>query len=303
MVTLFFLPIFLVKQEDKEIKNQKITEIRLLRTETGEIETMDLDEYVMGVLIGEMPVTYEMEALKAQAVVARTYALHKMQFAAESHEKADMCDNVQHCQAYRTKDYAFASWDDAEEQERWKKVQTAVLETQDEVITYQGEVINAFFHSHSGGKTEDIVNLWGHEAIPYLKSVEGNEIEPRIETITLTKEELDQKMKEQYANYQGLEMENWQDFIRVLEINSSGRVAKLQIANQIVEGTEARSLFGLRSTMFTVAIDGETITFQTSGYGHGVGMSQVGANGMALQGATYREIIQHYYQNVEIEKR
>ena len=117
IITLFFLPVLWVKPYSipKQEVIEKTTEIRLLQSETGEIVTIDLEEYIMGVLIGEMPVTYELEALKAQAVVARTYTLNKMINSPNSHEGADMCDNIQHCQAYKTKDYALSCWDDNKE--------------------------------------------------------------------------------------------------------------------------------------------------------------------------------------------
>ena len=163
--------------------NECDIKIRLLLSEKNEIVEMSLDEYIMGVLIGEMPVSYELEALKAQAVVARTYTLNKIINEKSSHENADMCDDINHCQAYKTKEYALSCWDDEFELEKWNKIRKAVLDTKNEVITYNNELINAFFHANSGGKTEDSLNLWGKENIPYLKSVEGNEVDIRIEKV------------------------------------------------------------------------------------------------------------------------
>lgn len=243
-----------------------------------------------------------------------------------------MCDDINHCQAYKTKEYALSCWDDKEENEKWNKIKRAVLETQNEVITYQGNLINAFFHAHSGGKTEDICNIWGHEDLPYLKSVDGMESEEKKEEKTFTWEEVNQILQEKYIEYQKLESyssgivtndfiaetnqeetENQlnedktsgnqmeEEKIKVLERNSSDRIAKLQISNLVLEGTEVRILFGLRSTKMEIIQDAEKVTFQTDGYGHGVGLSQEGANSMALQGANYQEIIKHYYTGVEIE--
>ena len=229
-----------------------------------------------------------------------------------------MCDDINHCQAYKTKEYALSCWDDKEENEKWSKIKRAVLETQNEVITYQGNLINAFFHAHSGGKTEDICNIWGHESLPYLKSVDGLEKEEKKEEKTFTWEEIDKILQEKYIEYKKLDeffssivandtrVESGSQFenerIKILEYNSSDRVAKLQISNLVLEGTEVRNLFGLRSTKMKIYQDVEKVTFQTDGYGHGVGLSQEGANSMAFQGANYQEIIKHYYTGVEIEK-
>lgn len=321
IIVVFFLPVLWVKPFPKPKQEiiEKNNKVRLLQTETGEIITIDLEEYIMGVLIGEMPVTYELEALKAQAVVARTYTLNKMINSPNSHEGADMCDNIQHCQAYKTKDYALSCWDDNKENEKWNKIKMAVLETKNQVITYQGELINAFFHAHSGGKTEDSVNIWGRENIPYLKSVEGFENRELIEQVTMEISQLDKIVKEKILNYKKLVEENEErkveapvnlenieklkEQIKILEKNSSGRVEKMQISNLILEGTEVRNLFNLRSTFFDVTIENEKIIFQTNGYGHGVGLSQEGANSMALQGVNYKDIILHYYTGVKIEEK
>lgn len=320
IIVVFFLPVLWVKPVPKPKQEivEKNTKIRLLQSETGEIVTIDLEEYIMGVLIGEMPVTYELEALKAQAVVARTYTLNKIINESDSHVGADMCDSIEHCQAYKTREYALSCWDDNEENEKWNKIKTAVLETKNQVITYQGELINAFFHAHSGGKTEDSMNIWGRENIPYLKSVEGFENRELIEKVTLEISELDKTLKENNLNYKSLlELNNisWQqevlkpenmeflkEQIKILEKNSSGRVSKMQISNLILEGTEIRNLFGLRSAFFDVIIEDGKLTFETSGYGHGVGLSQEGANSMALLGIDYKEIISHYYTGAKIEE-
>ena len=320
IIVVFFLPVLWVKPFPKPKQEiiEKNNKVRLLQSETGEIITIELEEYIMGVLIGEMPVTYELEALKAQAVVARTYTLNKMINSPNSHEGADMCDSIEHCQAYKTKEYALSCWDNNEENEKWNKIKTAVLETKNQVITYQGELINAFFHAHSGGKTEDSMNIWGRENIPYLKSVEGFENRELIEQVTMEISQLDKILKENNLNYKSLletndiskqeellkaeNIEFLKEQIKILEKNSSGRVSKMQISNLVLEGTEVRNLFGLRSTFFDVIIEDGKLTFETSGYGHGVGLSQEGANSMALQGANYKDIILHYYTDVNIEE-
>lgn len=317
IIVLFFLPALLVKEKNVIATNNSESKqmiIRLYCTENNKIIELDIEEYVMGVLIGEMPVSYELEALKAQAVVARTYTLNKLLNYPSAHEGADMCDDINHCQAYKTKEYALECWDDEEENEKWNKIRKAIIETQNEVITYNGELINAFFHANSGGKTEDILNIWGHENIPYLKSVRSYEDDFRIEEIEYSYREIDEIMRLKYSNY--MEITNniqldWNnqtsvsgdtnEYVKILEKNSSGRISKMQISNIILEGTEARTLFNLKSTLFEVKSDKEKVNFKTYGYGHGIGLSQDGANSMAQAGANYKEIIKHYYTDVEIK--
>ena len=337
IIGIFFIPIMFVKQynmTDKEQykQNMNIPQIRLLLSETNEVIEMSLDDYIMGVIVGEMPVSYDIKALKAQAIVVRTYTLNKILNLPSSHENADMCDNINHCQAYKTKDYALSCWEDNEENEKWNKIKTAVLETSDMVITYKGSLINAFFHANSGGKTEDISNIWGHESIPYLISVDSDD-NKLVDKVKISYVDIDRIMAEKYSNYIKLAEKiqlNWENNdntlsgsnigntleennklteeeylknnIKILEKNSSGRVSSLQISNIVLEGTEVRSLFGLRSTLFEVLIEKDSISFETQGYGHGIGMSQEGANNMASKGATFEDIIKHYYTGVEIEK-
>ena len=159
IIGIFFLPVILVKEYTNIKSNKEVLRIKLLLTENNEIVEMSLDDYIMGVLIGEMPVEYNLEALKAQAVVARTYTLNKINNSSDTHEESDMCDDINHCQAYKTKEYALSCWNDNEENEKWNKIKKAVLETSNTVITYNDELINAFFHANSGGKTEDISNI------------------------------------------------------------------------------------------------------------------------------------------------
>lgn len=324
MIGIFFIPVLFVKEyheieEGTYKQNINVSQITLLLSETNEIVKINLDDYIMGVIVGEMPVSYNLEALKAQAIVARTYTLNKILNSPGSHENADMCDNINHCQAYKTKEYALSCWEDKEENEKWNKIKTAVLETSDMVITYNGTLINAFFHANSGGKTEDIANIWGHERIPYLISVDSDEDE-LLDKVKISYADVDKIMSEKYPNYIKLLTNTQMDWntnesnpelekeeygksnLKILEKNSSGRVSKLQISNTVIEGTEARSLFGLRSTLFDIQFKGDGIIFETMGYGHGIGMSQEGANNMASKGANFEDIIKHYYSGVRIEK-
>ncbi len=244
-----------------------------------------------------MPITYELEALKAQALVARTYTLYKLKNNPAAHNGADMCDDINCCQCYKTKEYAFASWDDSGENEKWAKLEEAVDATKNQVITYNGEIISAFFHAHSGGKTENVKFVWGGNEIPYLQSVDGNEDEAFKDVKEFTKEEFAECIKSIAPDYLTNDYE-----IEILDYTGSGRVNQLKIGETVVKATELRKLTGIRSTNFRIQKnENGSITFYTIGYGHGVGMSQYGANAMAKKGIQYDEIIKHYYTGVEIE--
>ncbi|MBQ9279710.1 MAG: stage II sporulation protein D [Clostridia bacterium] len=269
--------------------------IKLLLTEKNEVIELPFEDYIKGVLIGEVPITYELEALKAQAIVARTYTLNKMKTNPNVHPNADMCDDINCCQAYKTKEYAFASWDDEEENEKWRKLETAVESTSDRVITYQGSLIAAFFHANSGGQTENAKYVWGGEDIPYLQSVAGNEGDIYQDTKSFTKAEFAELIQGAVSDYEKKDYP-----IEIVDYTGSGRVYHLKIGETTLKATDLRRMLGIRSTNFRVEKDENgNITFYTIGYGHGVGMSQEGANQMALEGATCEEIIKHYYLGVE----
>ncbi len=285
------------EKEKEEPKREEQNKIRLLMTDSNEIIELDFDEYIKGVLIGEMPVTYEIEALKAQALVARTYTLYKLKNTDSSHENADMCDDINCCQCYKTKEYAFASWDDEEENAKWLKVEEAVNSTKNQYITYNNDVIAAFFHANSAGKTEDVKYIWGEVEIPYLKSVEGFENDLNNEIKIFSSGEFENKIRTKYEPYIYASGE-----IKILDYTTSGRVNTLKIGENILKATELRTLLGLKSTAIeSIIANDEEIQIVTKGYGHGVGMSQVGANQMALNGKKYDEIIKHYYTGVEIQ--
>ena len=264
-------------------------------TDENKVINLKFEDYLKGVLVGEVPVAYELEALKAQAVVARTYTLYKLKNSEIKHEQgADMCDNINCCQAYKSKEYAYDCWDEESENEKWAKIEEAVVSTSGEVILYGGELINAFFHAHSGGKTENVKFLWSKEEIPYLISVAGNEKDAYQDSKTFKKEEFKNLISNKVPNY------NKDSSIVINDYTGSGRVNSLNIGNTKIEATTLRALTGIRSTNFRVEETSGEITFYTVGYGHGVGMSQEGANYMALQGKSYKEIIEHYYSGVEI---
>ena len=280
---------------------QKYQTIKLLHSGSGQIEELPIDEYLYGVVSSEMPANYEVEALKAQAIVARTYTIYQIMNNSGKHPGADICDNSTCCQAWISKDERLSKWAPEEAESNWNKIVDAVNSTSGKIITYQNKPINAFFHSNSGGKTESSLNIWGGIDYPYLKSVEtaGEEGYTQYSSeAKFTKEELLNKLKEKYEDCEiDYSQENC---IQILEYTTSGRVKTIKFGNKEIAGTEARTILGLRSTNFTFTISGDEIIFSVIGYGHGVGMSQTGADALAKSGSNCEEIIKHFYTDVEI---
>ncbi len=332
ILSVTLLPFFLVdkikiiedKVEDKkEDKKEKInTEkdvkkyveeeksgqtIRVRHTKTGEVVAMDVNDYLRGVLPSEMPPSFELEALKAQAVVARTYLYNKIEgnINGQIHKDADICDDFAHCQAYHPKEKIIEIWKgrgftESQIQEYKDKVNRAVNETTDVVIKYNNKYIKAFFHANSGGMTEDCKSIWNKEDIPYLKAVAslGEEDHKYYKTQNkFTKQEVEKIIREKIdSNY------TYQKDIEIIEYTDSKRASKVKIGNNILEGTKVREIFNLKSTNFNIILSDDIVEFNVTGYGHGVGMSQTGANYYAKQGKTYEEIIKHYYQGVDVIK-
>lgn len=290
------------KNENTSKTNDNKTRIiKLLHSNSGEIEEIDLEEYLYGVVSSEMPASFEMEALKAQAVVARTYTIYQITNNAGKHENADICDNYACCQAWLSKEDRYARWNESEAENNWNKIVESVKSTSGKIITYEGNPINAFFHSNSGGVTESSVNIWGGIDYPYLKSVEtvGEDGYTQYSSqIQISKSDLLNKIKEKYSD---CDIDFSQsNCIEILEYTTSGRVKTIKFGNKEIAGTEARTILGLKSTNFTFSINEDIITFSVTGYGHGVGMSQTGADSLAKTGSNYEEIIKHFYTNVEI---
>ena len=313
----FLIPIlFTKKSEPKEIKSNveieykednnlvydygEFNKVKLLHTKTGEVEELELDQYLLGVVSSEMPASFEEEALKAQAVVARTYTIYKIT-SGSKHENADICDDSKCCQAWISKEARFEKWNEGERENNWSKIVSAVDNTKGKIITYEGKPINAFFHSNSGGKTEIASSVWGGKDEPYLQAVEtsgeSNYTQYSSE-LTISKEEFIEKIK-QYHNDFEIDFSN-ENQIEILEYTEGQRVKKIKVGNLELSGTEIRNIFGLKSAKFEIIIENENIKFNVLGYGHGVGMSQTGADSMAKEGKGYEEIIKHYYTGVEI---
>ena len=290
------------KDENVEQYNYKeYNKIKLLHKKNKKIEEIPLDEYLLGVVSAEMPANFEQEALNAQALVARTYTIYSIKRNKNKHEGADICDSSTCCQAWISKEDRLARWNEDVREEYWNKIVKAVNTTKGKVITYNGDVIDAFFHSNSGGITEIPVNVWGGTNFPYLQSVQtsGEEGYSQYSSeVTLTQEELINKIRAKHSDF-NIDISQ-QDSVKILEYTEAGRVKNIQIGNLKLSGVEVRSLLGLKSTNFKIEINNGKVTFIVTGYGHGVGMSQTGADSMAKQGNNYEEIIKHFYTGVEI---
>lgn len=290
-------------QEEKAVQYEysQYATLKLYHSKTGETEEIPLDEYLYGVVSSEMPVDFEKEALKAQAIVARTYTLYQIMNSKGKHGEADICDDSNCCQAWISKEDRLNRWDENLRQSNWDKITNAVDTTKGKIITYEGAPIDAFFHSNSGGKTESPKNVWGGGNLPYLQSVEtsGEDGYSQYSSeVELSKDDLINKLKEKYKEIQI----NFNDGnpIQILEYTESGRVKTVKFGNVEIAGTEARTILGLKSTNFTFEINENTVKFIVTGYGHGVGMSQTGADSMAKSGNNAEDIIKHFYTNVQI---
>lgn len=248
---------------------------------------LTLEEYVTGVVLGEVPYTFGEEAIKAQAVAARTYYLYCKQTGARQHEGADVCDSPAHCCGFTTEADLAARFGEDYARRSVEIVRAAVEATAGEVLTYEGEPICAVWHASSPGATEASENVW-QGALPYLVSVTSEEAVDLTE-VTLTSAEVASLL----PDWDGGRSLEWAS-------NSSGRCGTLGIGNLTLTGTEARALFGLRSTALTARWDGDMLRLTAAGYGHGVGMSQRGADAMASRGCGYREILAHYYPGCEV---
>lgn len=269
--------------------------IRLLTEET--VLELPLEEYLTGVLAAEMPASYPMEALKAQAVAARTYALYCADGG--KHSQADVCADPGCCQAWQNEEAMESRWGADFEANR-ARLRQAVSETEGQILLYEGRPVFAAFHASSPGRTEDCGQVWNPR--PYLVSVSSPETEetvPGLES-SLRCEALDFRDTILSAYPQADFSAPPEDWLGQAEYDESGRVAELSVGGLPLRGTELRSLFHLRSAAFSLRFEEGAFVFTVLGSGHGVGMSQVGARLMAEGGADYREILNHYYTATEL---
>lgn len=265
----------------------------------GTEQKMSMDEYVLGVLAAEMPAGFEPEALKAQAVAARTYAMYCA--AGDKHGSAQVCADFGCCQAWISQEKMRENWG-ADFDKNLEKLQTAVSGTTGQYLAYEGAPVFAAFHSSSAGKTEDCGAVWNPR--PYLVSVESPETADDVPNYISRLDCAPLDFRDTIlsacpdADFSGDEAE----WIGEITRDGSGRVESAELGEVRIKGTELRSLFSLRSTAFTLEYTGGRFIFTVTGFGHGVGMSQYGANVMAKSGADYAEILAHYYPGAVLVK-
>ena len=274
----------------------------VLKVKNGDaVEEMDLGTYLVGVVRAEMPASFEEEALKAQAVAARTYTIYKIQTGGNHGEEANICTDSTCCQAYISEERARVNWgENADAYE--KKVENAVTSTDGETILYGGVPILAVFHSSSAGLTRAAGRVWLND-LPYLQAVDSPEEGEAIPNYYSRVEFSAAAFKEKLlvvapeADFSG-PMDGW---LRNAVTDSAGSVETVEAGGVTVKGTQVRSALGLRSACFDWEVQNGKLVFYVTGYGHGVGLSQYGANQMAADGADYQEILTHYYTGVTVE--
>lgn len=298
---------------NKQVDKKKVIDFETVDKETPIItvynhklnqnQQMNMEDYLCGVLAGEMSTDFDLEALKAQALAARTYVLYKeSQGESSKHRKAVVCTDYKHCQEYK-------SYEDLEKikGEEWlknsyPKIKQAVKETKGQIITYDNKPILPLYFSTSSGKTENSEEVFA-ASYPYLKSVESPEDKnsPKyISNIKIANQKFVESIKKSYSNIK-LESANLSSQIEIIKRSDGGAVEKIRVGNRELSGTQIRSLFKLNSTNFEIKFNDNYLDFTVKGYGHGVGMSQWGAQGMAEEGYKYYEILGHYYSGTKIK--
>ena len=258
----------------------------LVRQDDGTVLETDMDGYLVGVVLAEMPASFEPAALEAQSVVARTYA-RKAWETGGKHGDGSVCTRSSCCQSYISPEKYLSQ---GGTEEGLEKVRTAVTATSGQVLTYEGALIEATYFSCSGGSTEDAVAVWGTD-FPYLQAVSSPGEEKAVhytDTVCFTAEEFQNALGVSLSGSPG----SW---FRDVTYTDGGGVDSMVIGMTSYRGTELRTLLGLRSTAFSVSTTEDTVTITTRGYGHRVGMSQYGADAMAVTGSTCPEILAHYY--------
>jgi stage II sporulation protein D len=294
-------------QDNKNNENDLKKGISIKVAIKGKLVTMPLEEYVVGVVAAEMPVNFDTEALKSQAIAARTFAVAKMKIYGGTgcvrNPGADVCSET-HCQVWITKEDRFKSWKPEEAIADWNKIVNAVATTEGMVISYKGKLATGVkYFSTSDGKTENSLYAFGY-AEPYLVSVDSpNEEEaPSFKSqVVMSKADFIARIKKVYPGIK-VPSDKLASQVKVLDYTEGGRVKTIKIGEKTFSGIDIRWAMSLKSADFNIGIDKKNVTFNVKGYGHGVGMSQWGANEMGKRGMTYDSILKHYFKGIEISK-
>lgn len=290
-----------INEDNNLITIEGNDKIKVYITKEERIEEIPIEEYVKSVVSGEMLVSFNEEALKAQAIAARTYVMSKRLKPCEIAEGGDVCDTT-HCQVYISKSERLEKWG-VKGEEYWDKISKAVDETKGKVLTYNNElVLYPQYFSTSSGMTENAVDVFSND-VPYLVSTEskGEEIAPKYETeFSFNINEFVNNIDNKYQDAE-LTVDNLSGNIEIISRSDAGGIKEIRFGKTNVKGSDFRLAFGLSSTNFEYSIDGENIVFKCRGYGHGVGMSQWGANVMGNNGSNFEEILKHYYKGTDLK--
>ena len=283
-------------QEETKPENSTV---KVMNASSKNITEMSLTDYLIGVIAEEVNAAYHEEAIKAQIIAAHTKLEYTKTHKNDDLAEADITDSASTHQGFLTEDEQRKKWGESYEIYH-KKIAKCVDEVKDIILTYNNEPINAVFHAISNGQTENATDVWGGE-YPYLVSVQsaGDKLSPAYKSeATVSSDDFKKKVTENGAEL-GKNPEKW---VEKITNTDTGMVKEIIIGNKSFKGTEIRKIFGLKSSTFAVKYDNKSFVFTVCGYGHGVGMSQYGANYMAQQGYSYEQILEHYYKNAECQK-
>ena len=300
VVMLVVIPCVITSLICEKYSDKDNYQVKIYNCKTDKIMKLDIEEYLIGVVAAEMPASFEDEALKSQAVAARTYSLKKINKDAAEHKGADLCTDFAHCQAY---------YDEKDREKVWgnktdsyaKKIKNSVASTKGEYLSYNDDFASTVFHACSNGTTEDSADVWGGSS-PYLVCVDspGDMQNPNYIThLSVEKAEFVNKLNEAIGEDK---IKHETLVIEEPELTGGGNVRFIDVSGVEFKGTEIRKIFDLKSAAFALKIEGEKIVFDVYGSGHGVGMSQYGAQGMAIEGESYKTILSHYYPGTILEK-
>ncbi len=301
IVIIFSLPISLglIFKIQPPKDHSEPVKVRFKNTETKTTEDMNLEEYLVGVLAAEMPASYPTEALKAQAVAARSYILSKSNAPNPDHPAAIVCTDPNHCKGYLSKKEALKKWPRKDGEKYWGILEKAVLETKEQYLEYDGEIAEAVFFARSGGRTENSGDIWQTD-LPYLKSVVSNwdtDGEDHLSYAEFSHDKARELLHQFNTNFQ---INSTPFTAKIISKTQGGSCDTVNICGTDFSGQDIRRIFGLKSANFDINVTENAVLFTVRGYGHGVGMSQFGAKVLAENGKTYKEILAHYYPGTYI---
>lgn len=302
-----FLILQIVQKDEIKLKINPQKTVRVWMEKEHVVKTIPLEEYIVGVVAAEMPASFSEDALKAQAISARTYTINKIQIARDvvdnPHPNADVCNSPLHCQAWISVKEQNARWGLLKALYYREKIQSAVEATKGLVITYQNKLIDPVYHSTCAGHTEDASEVWQYDA-PYLKGVSCNydKASPKYSSIVKVSLKNIDRIFGTKISRQSAFRSFFSSPINITARTNGGRVRSIKIGDKEFSGVEVRAKLNLNSAKFNIKASKNEIIFYVQGYGHGVGMCQFGAGGMASQGKSYEDILHYYYSDIKIVK-